>query len=79
MASKFSGSVSDYSTSAGPSKPKRASESELVNWKNVGDEVDEGDFIASYEVTKDDLNFTKPQIQSKLIVLYESIVMLIKL
>ena len=31
----------------GPSKPKRASESKLVNWKNIGDEVDEGDFIAS--------------------------------
>ena len=29
---------------AGPSKPKRASESKLVNWKNI---VDEGDFIAS--------------------------------
>ena len=33
--------------SAGPSKPKRASESKLVNWKNVGDEFDEGDFTAS--------------------------------
>ena len=32
---------------AGPSKSKRASESKLVNWKNVGDEVDEGDFMAS--------------------------------
>ena len=32
---------------AGPSKPKQASESKLVNWKNVGDEVDEDDFIAS--------------------------------
>ena len=31
----------------GPSKPKRASESKLVNWKNIGDKVDEGDFIAS--------------------------------
>ena len=31
----------------GPSKPKGASESKLVNWKNIGDEVDEGDFIAS--------------------------------
>ena len=31
----------------GPSKPKRASESKSVNWKNVGDEVDEGDFRAS--------------------------------
>ena len=25
---------------AGPSKPKRASESKLVNWKNIGDEFD---------------------------------------
>ena len=32
---------------AGPSKPKRASESKLVIWNNVRDEVDEGDFIAS--------------------------------
>ena len=47
MASRFAESVSDYSTSAGLSKPKRASESKLVNWKNVGDEVDEGDFMAS--------------------------------
>ena len=31
----------------GPSKPKRSSESKLVNWKIIGDEVDEGDFIAS--------------------------------
>ena len=44
MASRFAESESDYSTSAGPSKPKRASESKLVNWKNVGDEFDEGDF-----------------------------------
>ena len=66
MASRFAESVSDYSTSAGPSKPKRASQSKLINWKNVGDEFDKGDFIASYEVTKDNLNpqpsFTKPQI-----------------
>ena len=47
MASTFADSVSDYSTSASPSKPKRASESKLVNWKNIGDKVDEGDFIAS--------------------------------
>ena len=47
MASRFAESESDYSKSTGPSKPKRASESKLVNWKNVGDKVDEGDFIAS--------------------------------
>ena len=41
MASRFAESVSDYSTSAGPSKPKRASESKLVYRKNVGDEFDE--------------------------------------
>ena len=29
----FAESESDYSTSAGPSKPKRASESKLVNWR----------------------------------------------
>ena len=29
-----------------PLNLKRASESKL-NWKNVGDEVDEGDFVAS--------------------------------
>ena len=44
MASRFAATVCDFSTSAGPSKPKRASESKLVNWKCVGDE---GDFIAS--------------------------------
>ena len=39
MASRprFTESVSDCSTSF---KPKRASESKLVNWRNVGDEVD---------------------------------------
>ena len=47
MASRFAESDSDYSTSAGPSKPKQASESKLVNWKNVGDDFDEGDFTAS--------------------------------
>ena len=49
MASRFDESESDYSTSAGPSKPKQAiaNESKLVNWKNVGDQVDEGNFIAS--------------------------------
>ena len=36
-----------YSKSACPSKPKLASESKLVNWKNVGDEFDEGDFTAT--------------------------------
>ena len=44
MASRFAASESDCCTSAGPSKSKRASESKLVNWKNVSDEVDEGDF-----------------------------------
>ena len=47
MASRFAESVSDYSTSAGTSKPERASESKLVNWKNVSDEFDKGNFIAS--------------------------------
>ena len=64
MASRFAESECDYTTGAGPSKPKRASESKLVNWKNVGDEFD------FTEVTKDNLNpqpsFTKPQIQSRL-------------
>ena len=40
MVSRFAESVSDYSTSAGPSKPKRASESKLVNWNNVSAEGD---------------------------------------
>ena len=35
---------------AGHSKPKRASESKLVNWKNVGDEVDKGDFIEDFRI-----------------------------
>ena len=44
MASRFAESVSDYTPQVlvGPSKPKRASESKLINWKNAGDEVDEG-------------------------------------
>ena len=39
MGSMFAESVSDYCTSADPSKPKRASESKLVNWKNEGDVI----------------------------------------
>ena len=41
----FSESINDYSTSTGPSKPKRANASMLVNCKDVGDDVDKGDFI----------------------------------
>ena len=47
MVSRFAESVIILQVLAGPSKPKRASESKLVNRKSIGDEVDEGDFIAS--------------------------------
>ena len=47
MVSRFAESVITLQLLVGPSKPKRASESKLVNWKNIGDEVDEDDFIVS--------------------------------
>ena len=47
MKGLLSQRVISYSTNAGPSKPKRASKSKLVNWKNIGDEFDEGDFTAT--------------------------------
>ena len=48
MASRLAESVITLQVlQVGPSKPKRASKSKSVNWKNIGDYVDEDDFIAS--------------------------------